>query len=665
MQYGWVRGLGTWIGWLLLTAACAATPDTLRISQLPSSVLLRQHALLTITDPGATWAQARQQRTWQRPPNSLTTTARQAYWFWFSLQNDTRRPQTRFVFGGQNEVVRLYVQTDTRTDSMRMGDLIPSSQWPLPENQKYAPLQLAPGQTTAVWVGVGVAQGWLPRLTSSPLPRPRLNLRLMDAAGRNEQLVAERHSNAVELQNRSWVEGALFFFLILVLFFLARYPQRLYGYYALYVLSACVYALLKSRPYTVPGRWIAQLPWLQAHLLDPVLWMGWGAYLYFLIELLNLRQMHPAAARRIRWIGRVALAYSLLYAALLLLTNDGGLQQIGFWASRVCFATAHIVILVWTVWAVRSPLTRYVLVGNLLLTGVAVTAALMQGGLLTDDLWLIAALRNLMMVSFAVLLEIMVFGLALAYRIQLIDHERQRTQTAYLEEIEQRNSYEKRIAEVEMLALRSQMNPHFLFNSLNTIEYFVLKNDEEKASRYLSSFSRLLRLILNHSNEETVSLADELTGLRLYLELEATRFGDEFRYTIEVDADVAQEEVLLPPLLLQPFVENAIWHGLRQSQRTDKRLWIRVLMQDGQTLRLEVEDNGIGRQRAADLRSRSATQRKSYGMAITQQRIDLFNRNYAANLDVQLIDIEQQNQTGTLVRMTYKTSRQYESNSNR
>jgi sensor histidine kinase YesM len=319
-------------------------------------------------------------------------------------------------------------------------------------------------------------------------------------------------------------------------------------------------------------------------------------------------------------------------------------------------------VLVWVVWKVRSPLTRYVLVGNLLLTGVAITAALIQGGLLTDDLWLIAALRNLMMVSFAVLLEIMVFGLALAYRIQLIDHERQRTQTAYLEEMEQRTAYEKRIAEVEMLALRSQMNPHFLFNSLNTIEYFVLKGDEEKASRYLSSFSRLLRLILNHSNEETVTLAEELTGLRLYLALEATRFGDEFRYTIEVDADVAQDEVLLPPLLLQPFVENAIWHGLRQSHRPDKRLWIRILQENDQTLRLEVEDNGIGRQRAADFKSRSATPRKSYGMSITQQRIDLFNRNYPAALDVQLIDLEQPNQTGTLVRMTYKTSRQYESN---
>jgi 7TM diverse intracellular signalling/7TMR-DISM extracellular 2 len=310
MKQGWVRWVGTWVWGLLQLAAHAATPtpDTLRISQLPASVLLRQQALFATTDPAMSWVSIRRQGTWQRPPDTLSsTTAQQAYWFWFVLQNDTPTPQTRYVFSGQNEVVWLYAQTTTRIDSLRFGERIPVCEWPLPETPKYAPLRLAPGQTVFVWLRVGVAQGWLPRLTASPLPRPRLSLRLMDAAARTEQLLHERQSNAIELHNRSWIEGALLFFSVFVLLIFARYRQRLYGYYVLYVLSGCCYALLKTRTYTPLGHWVGQWPALQAHLLEPVLWIGWAAYFYFLIELLDLRQTHPVAARRIRWVGRVAL----------------------------------------------------------------------------------------------------------------------------------------------------------------------------------------------------------------------------------------------------------------------------------------------------------------------------------------------------------------------
>ncbi|MBC7572356.1 MAG: histidine kinase [Spirosoma sp.] len=634
-------------------ASAGVAPDTLRVSQFTGSVLLFDHAALRITSPITT--RADMQGLPARPfrPN-LVTDARYAYWLNVFLHNDTGITQTLYMSASENQLVTLYRIIGTYTDSVRCGYRVPTPGWPAPENEKYAPVTLAKAQTASLWIRVANEQGLLPRLTQSPLPRPLMRLQLMTETTRTERLLWGRQTNALELQTRSWVEGALIFFLFFVTFIFARYPRRLYGYYALYVLAGCTYALLKTRSYTPMGHWLGQIPWAQAHLLDPVIWAGWGAYLFFLIELLMLNKSHPLAARRIRWFARMAVAYSIVFATLMLLTNDGGVLQIGFWLSRSVFVTAHVVILVWTVWAVPSPLTRYVLLGNVLLTTVGVVASLMQGKVLTDDYFLIAELRNLMMLSFGILLEIVVFALALAYRIRLIDAERVTSQQAYIDELEQRTIYEKRIAEVEMLALRSQMNPHFLFNSLNTIEYFVLKGDEEKATRYLSNFSRLLRLTLNHSNENTVRLSEEITGLKLYLDLEATRFGDEFRYVIEADARIDQDEVMLPPLLLQPFVENAIWHGLRQSQRPDKRLWIRLLMQDSQTLQFEIEDNGIGRQQAADLKSRSATQRKSYGMDITRQRMELFNRNYPSQISIDLIDLNTNGQTGTLIRMTYQ-----------
>jgi sensor histidine kinase YesM len=313
-----------------------------------------------------------------------------------------------------------------------------------------------------------------------------------------------------------------------------------------------------------------------------------------------------------------------------------------------------VAVLVWMLWRVPSVLTRYVVVGNVLLTVIGVLASLRAGEIILVGESLPGYVDNLLMLPLGVLLEIIVFALALAHRIRIIDRERQASQAAYIDEIEQRTAYEKRLAEVEMLALRSQMNPHFLFNSLNTIEYFVLKGDEANATRYLSNFSRLLRLILNHSNEDTVRLTEEVSGLQLYLELESSRFDENFQYVIDIDPAIDQDAVVIPPLLLQPFVENAIWHGLQHSHRPDKCVWLRVLMLDEETIQFEIEDNGIGREQAARLKSRSATRQKSLGMAITQQRIDLFNRNYPSQLNVQLIDLADAGRCGTLVRITYQ-----------
>jgi sensor histidine kinase YesM len=203
-----------------------------------------------------------------------------------------------------------------------------------------------------------------------------------------------------------------------------------------------------------------------------------------------------------------------------------------------------------------------------------------------------------------------------------------------------------------MLALRSQMNPHFLFNSLNSLEYLIMSNDEEKATQYLAKFSKLLRMILTHSREDAISLTDELTALRHYLDIEATRMGDGFSYTIEIAKEIETETVMIPPLLLQPFVENALWHGLMPSHLPHKHLIVRVLQKEPHQLQFEIEDNGIGLQKATELRNRSTMKRKSYGMEITQQRIALFNRNYSNQLSIEVFDLQKDNASGTMVRIT-------------
>lgn len=164
-----------------------------------------------------------------------------------------------------------------------------------------------------------------------------------------------------------------------------------------------------------------------------------------------------------------------------------------------------------------------------------------------------------------------------------------------------KNEYNKRLAEVEMTALRAQMNPNFLFNCLNSIKFFIIQNDTDKASDYLTKFGRLIRLILQNIKSELITLDLELEALSLYVELESLRFENKFHYELKIMEDVSVEYFEVPPLIIQPFVENAIWHGLMHKKQEDGELKVTISMH-GDAVRCEIEDNGVGRDRAARIR---------------------------------------------------------------
>ncbi|MEO6286855.1 MAG: histidine kinase [Dyadobacter sp.] len=210
--------------------------------------------------------------------------------------------------------------------------------------------------------------------------------------------------------------------------------------------------------------------------------------------------------------------------------------------------------------------------------------------------------------------------------------------TKYNEEMA---AYQLKLSETEMASLRSQMNPHFIFNCLNSIQFFAAQNDSEKASNYLSKFSRLIRLVLENSKSEHVTLENELETLRLYIEMEAMRFPGKLVYQIEIDQNIDPEMIQIPPLLLQPFVENAIWHGLMHK---DAGGAVRIVLKqiEPDMLHVEITDNGVGRQKAADYKSKSATKNKSLGMKITADRIELINQLYKIHTNVGVIDLVDQ-----------------------
>ena len=206
--------------------------------------------------------------------------------------------------------------------------------------------------------------------------------------------------------------------------------------------------------------------------------------------------------------------------------------------------------------------------------------------------------------------------------------------------------FQERISQLEVSALRAQMNPHFIFNCLNSIQYFTAQNDAETASDYLTKFSRLIRLVLENSRSERVTLANELETLRLYTEMEAMRFGHKVRHSIIVEPDIDADLIQIPPLLLQPFVENAIWHGLMHKP-DGGAVMVTVQQPQDHLLHVEITDNGIGRAAAAAYKSKSATSTKSFGMKVTAERIEMINQLYKTDTSMTIIDLT--NATGEAV----------------
>jgi len=195
----------------------------------------------------------------------------------------------------------------------------------------------------------------------------------------------------------------------------------------------------------------------------------------------------------------------------------------------------------------------------------------------------------------------------------------------------------KQLAEFEMQALRAKMNPHFIFNSLNSISRFILKNQKTEANDYLTKFSKLIRMTLQNSELPTVKLKNELNMLQLYLELECLRFDKKIMYEFQCDPDLDTELIEIPPLLLQPYVENAIHHGLMLKKERG-HLWIEIKQKE-QYLVCSITDDGIGRKKAAELKNATAATHKSMSMNITASRIALLNQSKQFKSGVKIVDL--------------------------
>lgn len=213
----------------------------------------------------------------------------------------------------------------------------------------------------------------------------------------------------------------------------------------------------------------------------------------------------------------------------------------------------------------------------------------------------------------------------------------------------------QKIAEIQMQSIRSQMNPHFIFNCLNSIENFIMRNEKLAASDYLNKFSELIRIMLESSRYDTIPFQKSMAAIILYLELEQLRFNNKFTYKFDVDPELINGDYKVPPLLMQPYVENAILHGISQSERESLQLHLSAYIDNGYIIYI-VEDNGIGREQSSRYKKNNNPNHESLGNKLTQERIEIFNQQQNAEGGVTIMDLynEKNEPNGTRVSVKIK-----------
>ncbi|MFM1877175.1 MAG: hypothetical protein RLZZ241_41 [Bacteroidota bacterium] len=197
---------------------------------------------------------------------------------------------------------------------------------------------------------------------------------------------------------------------------------------------------------------------------------------------------------------------------------------------------------------------------------------------------------------------------------------------------------DRKLNSMEQHVLRSQMNPHFLFNSLNAIKLYIIQNEQNNAINYLNKFSKLIRKILDSSTTKEITLKEELDTVELYLNIENIRFNQSIDFSIDVASDINTSLIKIPSLILQPFLENALWHGLSLKEG-HKSLKLKVVRKANSFIQIIIEDNGIGRVAATKLIENRSSKRRSYGISITQERLKNFSRSFPNNFSLEIKDL--------------------------
>ncbi len=409
----------------------------------------------------------------------------------------------------------------------------------------------------------------------------------------------------------------LMFFYFIGFYFM--YRDSLFIHYSVYLLALILY--IGARTHLIQEVFRNTMP-LAAYIFNDVIQVLVNVfYLKFAQIFLNAETDFPKLNKAIRYAISILVAVVVLQLTILIINPFSTAEHYIIYLQRYFMIVFSLGSYIYILRNYKKKVVLFLISGSFFY---------LTGAVLAMIYW------ELKFLMAGTAIEIFIFSLGIGYRIKKVEIEKK--------------SIEAEITQVKLTALRAQMNPHFIFNSLNSIRAYVISSETKKASDYLNKFARLIRLILHYSSKDTISLKEELEALTLYIELEQMRYRDDFGFELNVAPGINTDKLYVPPLILQPYVENAIGHGLA-PKNGDKKLLVEVEKSEGKLL-FTIRDNGVGRNYSRIIRTKANPEHKSVAMELTRKRIDLVSNNSTENENITIIDLMDAGQpSGTLVKL--------------
>ncbi len=655
----------------------AANADTIPLKTLPQSLKLSATSKVEIVEVNKNQRLENVQNlTFSTFTSDYQTKADKGYWFRTTFSNDIEKPANLYLNSVPCDFTILYELVDGKLNKVgTAGLLVPNGELMFSYHRFYLEISLKENESkTYYWFAY-----------NKQLNPPSVDFYIIN---KDNPLLSYYLSSMSYAEISLFFLGAFGFLSLFTSFMYFKSRHKIYLFYSLYLFGAILYTFTRLPPVISFGAWSNNFPIWQIVFTEPSQFLFFAVYNLFVVELLDAKKQDPLFAKIVKNLAVGYVVYAVIYYVFNYYYLDYQTRSMLFQIHRLFLFPVNILLIIRCLYKIRTPVLGYFVAGISAFMLAALLAAILS--LQNTQLnYFNLSLAPVSIYQIGLMTEALFFAFALGYKIKLTEDEKNKNQEQLLvqleanrllaekvnleleEKVKQRTAelvtankkieekkakeiesyFEKKLAQAETMALRSQMNPHFLFNSLNSIKYLIQSAENKLAITYLIKFSKLVRLVLEHSKSELITLQSEVAALQLYLEIESNRLGEQFSYEISIPPNINLEEIQLPPMFLQPFVENAIWHGLLNSERTTKEvkiLFSKLARNKG--IKCEIIDNGVGREQAERLKKNTIKPHQSFGTSLIFDRVTLFNQQYSNQMAVEIQDRITDNQSqGTTV----------------
>ena len=536
------------------------------------------------------------------------------YTFWLKLtvQNPTDSVINTLFTTGIHRSMEVFRKVNSRYQSMQLTrqEWLPDER-PYRFDEQYAPLRFEPNQTYQLLV----------KVTEHPQLYFQLKPKFVSYGWEYEDKIRAFFDEYIYFVNDGFYVSILLFvatYMFIMFFVEGKRYYLYYGFYLFFLVLFAFWAIERS-PYSIII--FSYFPDLKFSGNNNTYLLITNIFYYlFHYEFLELPKIAPKFSKVISFYIKALVGLLIVDTFVNFILKDNSI------GGEIWILTQPVVAIFGIygtvqLYRLKGPFLRYIQIGSTALIIGAILGFLEQLLLIKPTDNVLMRLTPSFVLNYAVLIEIFSFSTALGYKTWLTQRERNRLMKA--------------VKESELRTLRSQINPHFVFNSLNSIKSYILQHRSLEASEYLTDFSTLMRSILQHSKEKFITLTDELETAVLYIKLEKLRFEEGFTFIYDLQDSIDTDEILIPPMLLQPYIENAIKHGLMNKE--ENRSLKLSIVESKEEIIISIEDNGIGREQASLLRQNSL-KHQSMGMNINKERVELLSMTNDLHITINIID---------------------------